>query len=600
MLVGPIFVREAMTAPRRFRHYLARSAYGALLLITVWTAWQQIVGFQQVQSAGDMARFGSIVFWILSFGQISLALFFAPIVAGSSISAEKDRRTLMLLLMTDLTNWEIVIGKLLGSLLQMGVLLAAALPIFALCLFLGGASPGQVAWVFAVTAAAALASGSLGILVASWRDKTFQTLALTVLILVLYLVGLHYLLGEEKVLGIPGTEWRTMLSPFSALFAVLDPIGTGVSATRQELAWAAASLGLPSSAAPQLGFMAAMLVVTASLVAVAIATLRIWNPGGGKPAHAREGLEEIERRHAAEALAQPKLEPRSIWDNPVLWREIRTRAYGHRPLIVKLAYFLVFSIIAVGFGLAARNDPRMAQLGIARTLVPVLFLVTSLVLINVQAVTAITSERDGRALDLLLVTDITPKEFIFGKIWGVLYNTKEMIVLPVLGLCALLTYGYLNLETWGYIVLGLFVLVLFATTLGLHASLAYEKTRSAVVNSLGTVVFLFLGVAFCIYLIRFSTHFAGQFANFVVFLCAGSVGLYLSLAVRNQSTALALVAFSCPWGTFWAIVQVLQAGDPLGAFLVIASSYLFAVLAMLVPAVSEFDVALGRTVADEG
>jgi len=33
-------------------------------------------------------------------------------------------------------------------------------------------------------------------------------------------------------------------------------------------------------------------------------------------------------------------------------------------------------------------------------------------------------------LDLLLVTDITPKEFIYGKLAGVLYNTKEMLFLP--------------------------------------------------------------------------------------------------------------------------------------------------------------------------
>ena len=40
----------------------------------------------------------------------------------------------------------------------------------------------------------------------------------------------------------------------------------------------------------------------------------------------------------------------------------------------------------------------------------------SLMLINAQAVTAFTSERDGKTLELLLMTDVTAKEFIYGKL----------------------------------------------------------------------------------------------------------------------------------------------------------------------------------------
>ena len=61
----------------------------------------------------------------------------------------------------------------------------------------------------------------------------------------------------------------------------------------------------------------------------------------------------------------------------------------------------------------------------------------SLVLVNAQAVTSLTSERDGKALDLLLVSDLTPREFVFGKLGGAFYNTKEMVLLPAV-LC-----GYL-------------------------------------------------------------------------------------------------------------------------------------------------------------
>ena len=55
----------------------------------------------------------------------------------------------------------------------------------------------------------------------------------------------------------------------------------------------------------------------------------------------------------------------------------------------------------------------------------------SLIIINAQAVTALTSERDGKTLELLLMTDVTAKEFIYGKLGGIFYNTKELIVIPL-------------------------------------------------------------------------------------------------------------------------------------------------------------------------
>ena len=47
-----------------------------------------------------------------------------------NIAQEKDRQTLILLLMTDLSNAEIVLGKILASLLQVGTLILASAPVF--------------------------------------------------------------------------------------------------------------------------------------------------------------------------------------------------------------------------------------------------------------------------------------------------------------------------------------------------------------------------------------------------------------------------------------------------------------------------------------
>src|SRR5690606_24203985 len=132
-------------------------------------------------NVGDMARFGAMLFQILSPLQLALALFFSALLAASAVTQEKDKRTLVLLLLTNLSNSELVLGKLLASMLGVLVLLAAALPLFMLTTLLGGVSFAQIARVFAATLAAAIVAGSIGSLLALWREKTFQTLALTVL-----------------------------------------------------------------------------------------------------------------------------------------------------------------------------------------------------------------------------------------------------------------------------------------------------------------------------------------------------------------------------------------------------------------------------------
>src|SRR3569623_827601 len=189
LIAGPLFIREAVTAPRRARLYVARAAYVGVLLILMATAWQVLAGTQEVRNLGDLARFGAIVFQILGPLQLAVVMFFAALSAARAVAAEKDRQTLVLLLLTNLSNVELVVGKLMASMLNVLVLTASALPVFMLLVLLGGVSFEQVGRAFAVTLASALAAGSLGATLAFWREKPFQTLAMTALALVFWLAA---------------------------------------------------------------------------------------------------------------------------------------------------------------------------------------------------------------------------------------------------------------------------------------------------------------------------------------------------------------------------------------------------------------------------
>ena len=279
-----------------------------------------------------------------------------------------------------------------------------------------------------------------------------------------------------------------------------------------------------------------------------------------------------------------------------MWREVRTWAYGRKTLVLRLAYLVLFATAAgsLHWMLQAQQPFSMPQGMLA--LIPLLLL--SLVMVNAQAVTSVTTERDSRALDLLLVTDLTPKEIIFGKLGGIFYNTKEMVLLPMAAICYLGFAGVISLENLIYLLGGLAVLYVFVAVLGLHAGIVYENSRIAIATSLGTVFFLFLGVATCMrIMVAFSGSFNAQLQPFVAFMIGGGLGLYLALGARNPSTAIGVASFACPFATFYALSSFLL-GDTLSVFLVVAATYGFTTAAMLIPAIYEFDVATGRTTAD--
>ncbi len=117
-----------------------------------------LAGTQVIRNVGDMARFGAILFQILAPLQLAIILFLSAIQSASSIAVEKDRQTLILLLMSRLTNSELVLGKLFSSLLNNGVMLMTSIPILMLIVLFGGTSFDQVGWTVAVTFVTALAN----------------------------------------------------------------------------------------------------------------------------------------------------------------------------------------------------------------------------------------------------------------------------------------------------------------------------------------------------------------------------------------------------------------------------------------------------------
>ncbi len=579
MLAGPLFTREVLTAPRSLWHFVLRAGYAFALFVLMYTAGQATFGWRQATSVAELSRFGLLLFQVFALVQLSLVLFFAPLFAASRVAQEKDRQTLVLLLLTDLRSHELVLGKLGAALLSVAVLLAASAPVLVLVGLLGGTSLGQIGWSLALSAAVGLAAGSWGAMVAFWREKTFQTLAISVLGLVSFVglveVGVALLGGAATPMG----RVLSWFDPFRGLSLLLDPLAFHTSTGVAPL--------------PVWPYVAAMLLVAVVINTIAIARVRAWNPN-------RSIVPMIEPPREGEAAPAnaPPGSVRTIWRNPVIWREICTRAYGRRMALIKLAYVLLFAFVGWTVWRHEGSEAVLGMISFPGFAFVGLSLI-SLLLVNAQAVTSISTERDAKTLELLLVTDLTPREFIFGKLGGVLYNTRELLLLPLAGLVGIHLLGLISGEDLLYVVLGFLVLALFAAMLGVHSGLTFDNSRMAIANSLGTMFFLFLGVFVCIMLIvEARASFAVQFPSFLVFFLGGSIALWASLTHRNPSTALTASAFLLPFMTFYCITSYLI-GNTLGVCVVLVAVYGFTTLAMLIPAISGFDISLGHSAPRE-
>ena len=590
-MIGPIFQREYATLPRRPRHFVSRLAFLAMVFAIICTTWLLLAGIQPVQNAGDLARFGVLIFQLIAPFQLIVLLFVAALAGVSAVSFEKDRQTLTLLLMTSLSNSEVVLGKIGAGLLSSLNAFIATAPVVFLLPLLGGVSVQQAFGCLLLTASTLVLCCVLGATIAFWREKTFQAIAVTTLLIALWIA-----FGEAVAFGaVPGISPRfaPLISPLRAVWDLAQPI----PAAR----WFVGLGVLGNAILPSVVFS----TVATGLTLFSIRMLRVWNPSRERRPVATEYETSDAELLAGQVQAnQVKVwksrEPRAMWNNPVLWREVKTWAYGRKILFIRIAYLLLAGLIGFGLirtlpsgtgGAIASGDYSDGLVSNSVALFAPL-MVFSLILINALAVNSITNERDAGALDLLLVTEITPWSFVLGKIAGVLYATKEMVLVPIVLASTYWWFGGLSAENLIFLVLSLLVMDVFVAMLGIHCGMIYSQSRSAIGTSLGTVFFLFLGVAMCmLIMLMFRGSFGRQLAPFLFIILGGGTGLYMALGNMNPSPAITLTSFLLPFLTFFAITSFILRNQELTVFSTVTLSYGFATAAMLIPAISEFQFA---------
>lgn len=179
MTVNPILAFSARRRMRSARTAILLTVYGlAVLLFGLAVSFRSFL--KENISIFAMADAQTGYAAMMAF-QFFLLLLVTPAMTAGSVSGERERQTLDLLLVTHTGSLRIVLGKLLESLGLMALLIAATLPVMALTLITGSVTLPQVLVGLLYLAVTAFAMLSVGMLCSALMRRTVAATVLSYL-----------------------------------------------------------------------------------------------------------------------------------------------------------------------------------------------------------------------------------------------------------------------------------------------------------------------------------------------------------------------------------------------------------------------------------
>jgi ABC-type transport system involved in multi-copper enzyme maturation permease subunit len=168
----PLLGKELLEQAARKQMYVIRVTYALVLFGAFCIYYTRHLAEGPVLALGrGLAPFNFLVAAQL----VTIFLFLPPLMAGA-LAQEKERETLGLLFLTDLTPWELILQKYVGRLIPMLTLLFLSLPLLAVAYSLGGVSVSMLYFSAATLFLTCLWVGALALECSAHEATTFQAL----------------------------------------------------------------------------------------------------------------------------------------------------------------------------------------------------------------------------------------------------------------------------------------------------------------------------------------------------------------------------------------------------------------------------------------
>jgi ABC-type transport system involved in multi-copper enzyme maturation permease subunit len=427
-MVGAVMHQELLLGSRRNRLYVFRWVYAGWLVAVVFYLFVQFAdeemrrhlsqfraatNFNEVlplPRASAPAVVGGRFAEAFVVQQLLLLLLATPAFVAGAVTDEKRRGTLPQLLTTDLDTRHILLGKLLGRTAEVLLLAVAGLPPFALLAGFARVGPWAILLLIAALAPPLFALASASVLASVFCRQTRDA------VLALYALG--------TLAGL--AVWH-----FGGPLDVLNPLSVLAPA------WGTPALADLAEAGRRLA--ASALCWTA--LGGAFLGLAVWQL---RPSCRRE-MEGARPAAASARWHSAPLVP--VTDDPVRWRERYVEGLAPVPSLRRVrtgvgvagivAVTTCSSLVILALSLPPGVGPDAALRAFLslspaaiRAVMPdaaLGFLVQSLVamllaslVVGVRCSGAVTGERERQTWEALLLTPLSARELIRGKLWGVM------------------------------------------------------------------------------------------------------------------------------------------------------------------------------------
>lgn len=186
MKMNPVYKRETTVSARSFRLALILVLFNGILALVVLLNMYSVL--ERVKLTAEIQYYSFTNLYVfVAVVEFVMLMFIMPALTSGSISGERERQTLDLLLTTTMKPSEIIWGKLGSSFATMFLMVMSSFPLLAVSFVYGGVMIYDVFLLLLCYLAVALLCGSMGICFSSIFKRS--TIATVVSYGVLVLIG---------------------------------------------------------------------------------------------------------------------------------------------------------------------------------------------------------------------------------------------------------------------------------------------------------------------------------------------------------------------------------------------------------------------------
>jgi ABC-type transport system involved in multi-copper enzyme maturation permease subunit len=423
---------------------------------------------------------------VFGYGLMAGILVLVPAFPATSLVREKVKGTLALLLNSPMRPWSIYSGKLGGVLGFTAILLMMTWPAAAACYALGGAGVrGGIATLYALLGLAALQMSTLGLLVSSRSHSTDGALRVTyALVLAVCVLPLapQALLPAKSVSVAGMASWLRCLSPIPAVMEILGQGDVG-------------SHGLTAGLDAVTRY-----VVLASIASVACALATVMRLNHTLLDRARPAGVMTQDRSTGQRAARRLLflvDPQrrsgsmSLWVNPVMVKEFRSRRFGRSHWTLRL--IAVCAILSLGVSYVAASGSL--GWGIEFIGGGLVLLQVGLLLLFAPSLAAgiVSAERESGSWQLLRMTPLSAGAIARGKLVGVAWPLLLLLCATLPGYIAMMTIEPALAPRVERVVACLALTAVFVVLVSAASSTLFRSTAAAMSASYVAILIVCLG-----------------------------------------------------------------------------------------------------------